>query len=296
MLNAKEEYSIHYLIEVQKAIENKYDNRHLKTYVKEIFQNKVKDINWTEGLETKQINMCHDIMGILMLHMDRLSINALIEILVSRDLIEVNTSVKTIMDCVVILTDHNFIDVEIDDRDRLYIKTLIELTEEEVDKLDELQYKIPMIVPPLPTNQKGNNKGSGYYTKGSDSLILNNEHQYDIDSTVLDRLNSIPFTINTDLMKTIRNHWKCMEELDEEGKPDINIETGQNFDRYEKGVFKTSAILINHGNQFYFTNKYDKRGRVYCSGYHVSFQGNSYAKAQLEFSNKQHITEEINFF
>lgn len=290
------QYSQHYLNEVQIALEHHYDNRHLKTYVKEIIEDKLGELDWIKDLEPTIVKHHYDVMGVLMLHMDRLSINALIEMLVSRDLIEISTSATTIVDTVINLFDHGLVDIDFDNKNRMYITTKILLTEEQAEKLDELQYKIPMIVPPLPTNQKGNNKGSGYYTKGSDSLILNNNHEYDIDSTVLDRINSIPFTINVSLMKSIRNHWKCMENLDDEGNPMISLETNTNFDRFEKGVFKTSALMINHGNKFYFTNKYDKRGRVYCCGYHLSFQGNSYAKAQLEFSNKQHISEEINFF
>lgn len=290
------QYSQHYLNEVQIALEHHYDNRHLKTYVKEIIEDKLGELDWIKDLEPTIVKHHYDVMGVLMLHMDRLSINALIEMLVSRDLIEISTSATTIVDTVINLFDHGLVDIDFDNKNRMYITTKILLTEEQAEKLDELQYKIPMIAPPLPTNQKGNNKGSGYYTKGSDSLILNNNHEYDIDSTVLDRINSIPFTINVSLMKSIRNHWKCMENLDDEGNPMISLETNTNFDRFEKGVFKTSALMINHGNKFYFTNKYDKRGRVYCCGYHLSFQGNSYAKAQLEFSNKQHISEEINFF
>lgn len=290
------QYSQHYLNEVQIALEHRYDNRHLKTYVKEIIENKLGELDWIKDLEPNIVKHHYDVMGVLMLHMDRLSINALIEMLVSRDLIEISTSTTTIVDTVINLFDHGLVDIDFDNKNRMYITTKILLTEEQAEKLDELQYKIPMIIPPLPTNQKGNNKGSGYYTKGSDSLILNNNHEYDIDSTVLDRINSIPFTINISLMKSIRNHWKCMENLDDEGNPMISLETNTNFDRFEKGVFKTSALMINHGNKFYFTNKYDKRGRVYCCGYHLSFQGNSYAKAQLEFSNKQYISEEINFF
>lgn len=290
------QYSQHYLNEVQITLEHRYDNRHLKTYVKEIIEDKLGELDWVKDLEPNIVKHHYDVMGVLMLHMDRLSINALIEMLVSRDLIEISTSTTTIVDTVINLFDHGLVDIDFDNKNRMYITTKILLTEEQAEKLDELQYKIPMIIPPLPTNQKGNNKGSGYYTKGSDSLILNNNHEYDIDSTVLDRINSIPFTINISLMKSIRNHWKCMENLDDEGNPMISLETNTNFDRFEKGVFKTSALMINHGNKFYFTNKYDKRGRVYCCGYHLSFQGNSYAKAQLEFSNKQYISEEINFF
>jgi DNA-directed RNA polymerase len=39
------------------------------------------------------------------------------------------------------------------------------------------------------------------------------------------------------------------------------------------------------GNRFWLTHKYDKRGRTYCQGYHVSYQGNDYNKACIEFAD-----------
>lgn len=288
------EHSVNYLNEVQIAIENRFDNRHLKKYVKEIIQEKLNE-GILDSIPVENQKLALDILGILAIHVNRLSINALIEILVSRDLVEVNYSAQTIMSVLIELINLDLVEPEQDkSKGRLYVKSNIQLTEEQAEKLDELQYKIPMIVPPLKTNLKGNNKGSGYYTKGSDSLVLNNYHEYDIDSTVLDRLNSIPFSLNTVFMQTIQNSWKCMKELDLEDS--IHPDTLMNFDRFEKGVYKTSAILINHGNKFYFTHKYDKRGRIYCCGYHINTQGNSYAKAQLEFANKEIITEEVHFF
>lgn len=288
------DYSVNYLNKVQSTIENRFDNRHLKKYVKEIIQDKLGD-NTLNNIPKEHHKLALDILGVLAIHVNRLSINALIEILVSRDLVEINVSAQTIMDILIGLINLDLIEPEQDkSRGRFYVRTNIQLTEDQAERLDELQYKIPMIVPPLKTNIKGNNKGSGYYTKGSDSLILNNYHEFDIDSTVLDRLNSIPFSLNTVFMKTIQNSWKCMQDFDMENF--LHPDTKTNFDRFEKGVYKTSAILINHGNKFYFTHKYDKRGRIYCCGYHLNTQGNSYAKAQLEFANKEIITEEIHFF
>ena len=43
------------------------------------------------------------------------------------------------------------------------------------------------------------------------------------------------------------------------------------------------------GNKFYFTHKVDKRGRLYCQGYHINYQSASYKKAMIELANKEII-------
>jgi len=37
------------------------------------------------------------------------------------------------------------------------------------------------------------------------------------------------------------------------------------------------------------THRYDKRGRVYCMGYHVNYQGTPWNKAVIELADKEMI-------
>ena len=60
----------------------------------------------------------------------------------------------------------------------------------------------------------------------------------------------------------------------------------------ERESMKVFAMLINEGNRFYLTHKYDKRGRTYCQGYHVSYQGNTYRKAILQLADKELVPVE----
>ena len=282
------EFSQMYLNEEQINLENTYNDMHIKTYLKQWLNMALEDNEiFRTSLEDIQ-KYAYDILAILLLRGKRISINALYEMLLNKNNY---ADSEWIMASVFTLTRLNLVSIEQDTRNRLYVLPLVSLTDEQLELINSLQYKLPMIVEPLPTNQKGNNRGSGYYTKGSDSLILNQHHQYEICSDVLDRLNKVPFSINRAFMETISNSWKCMERPEE-----MNIETLKNYFMYEKSVFRTSAIMINHGNKFWFTHKYDKRGRIYCCGYQLNTQSNSYAKAQLELANKQLVTNEINFF
>ena len=37
--------------------------------------------------------------------------------------------------------------------------------------------------------------------------------------------------------------------------------------------------------------RYDYRGRTYCEGYYLNYQGNDYCKSILEFANKELIND-----
>ena len=50
-------------------------------------------------------------------------------------------------------------------------------------------------------------------------------------------------------------------------------------------------ILTEESDTFYLPHKYDKRGRTYCQGYHVSYQGAAWNKAVIEFANEEVTTK-----
>ena len=47
------------------------------------------------------------------------------------------------------------------------------------------------------------------------------------------------------------------------------------------------------GKDIYLTHKYDKRGRVYCQGYYISYQGTDWNKAVIELSNKEIVSDDF---
>ena len=48
-------------------------------------------------------------------------------------------------------------------------------------------------------------------------------------------------------------------------------------------------LPILEGNKFYFTWKFDSRGRMYSQGYHCNLQATEYKKAILNFSHEELI-------
>lgn len=150
---------------------------------------------------------------------------------------------------------------------------------------DQYMYMPPMIVPPLPVTH---NRGSGYLTKTSDSLILkSNHHDGDLALDSINRFNNVKFSLNQRVIRSIRNKRKNLDKpKDDESFTDYRKRVDA-FEKFEKDCMHTFALLVNEGNEFYLTHKVDKRGRTYCQGYHVSYQGNDYAKAVLELADAE---------
>lgn len=273
-----QEISQYELYQRQLSYEHYYDKKQIRKLIR-------------KELESIEDPVKQDLIGLFAIKQQRLSISAVIQILAEREMLE--ESAHQIVQKLLELTDEGILDISTDTKKRIYFQSKYLFKEEVLELIQQYQYKLPMLIEPLPINQKGNNRGDGYLLNGSTSLILNQHHTMDIDSKVLDRLNKVPFSINVTLMKNIRNSWKSK---DDERTKEKQEEFDKSFDLFERNVFNASAIMINNGNKFYFTHKYDFRGRVYSCGWQLNYQGNNYAKAQLEFSNKQLITEEVKFF
>lgn len=151
--------------------------------------------------------------------------------------------------------------------------------------IEQYQFLPPMIVPPL---QVTSNRGRGHLTYREDSLILKkNHHEGDICLDVINIKNQIACQINVDVVKSIRNSWKNLNKC----KPGETYEDFQKrvdaFERFEKLTMKDMALMVNNDNEFYFPHAYDKRGRSYCSGYTINYQGNDYQKAVVEFKHEE---------
>jgi len=48
--------------------------------------------------------------------------------------------------------------------------------------------------------------------------------------------------------------------------------------------------MVSQGNEFYLTNKVDKRGRIYSQGYHINTQGTSFKKAMIDLAHEELVT------
>ena len=161
------------------------------------------------------------------------------------------------------------------------------------DLIRQYQYLPPMIVPPLKVgNRHDRNRGSGYITIRTDSLLLkDNHHDGELCPDSLNRFNSIPLQLNIEVATRVNNTWKNLDKP----KSDETYEDYQKrvkaFNRYQKDTAFTMALMIEMGNKFYLTHKYDKRGRTYAQGYHINTQGNCWNKAVIELAEEELIND-----
>jgi hypothetical protein len=154
----------------------------------------------------------------------------------------------------------------------------LELDEATLQRLADTKYLPPMICEPHVIE---NNSDSAYLTIGNDSIILGkgNHHNGPLALDVINIMNQQELCLDTDML--------CYEEQSK--KPLDTHEKKENFKRISQSSEKVYSDLLQAGNQFHVTHKYDKRGRIYTQGYHVHIQSTSYKKALINLTTKELI-------
>lgn len=151
-------------------------------------------------------------------------------------------------------------------------------------ELDRFQFPLPMVVEP---RKLKHNLDSAYLTGKGSVILRNNHHMGDVCLDHLNRINRIPFTINTDTVSMVQNKWRNLDKP-KAGESKADFERRKKaFAKYDSTAHDVIDVLTKHGNLFYLTHRPDKRGRTYCQGYHVSYQGAPWNKAVLELADKE---------
>lgn len=153
------------------------------------------------------------------------------------------------------------------------------------EDLDRYQYPLPMVVPP---KELTSNLDSGYYTGTGSVILRQNHHEEDVCLDHLNQVNKTKFRINQDVATTIKNRWRNLDKPkpdEEQGEYQKRVKAFEKYDRTAHDVMLHLG-LAGEG-EFYLTHKYDKRGRTYCQGYVVNYQGTAWNKAVIEFANQE---------
>jgi hypothetical protein len=160
-----------------------------------------------------------------------------------------------------------------------------DISEDVQQMLARYQYPLPMVVKPNPVKC---NIDTGYETM--QGLVVLNGTSYFMDQDVcldhINRVNGIALALN---METVYS---------EEGRYIRPVrQPNEDFDEFRKRLKQSDTFYATSINvmetidglsdQIYMTHKYDRRGRVYASGYHISPQGGDYQKATLSFAKKE---------
>lgn len=153
-----------------------------------------------------------------------------------------------------------------------------------LDRLDQLQYPLPMIEQPSTVS---NNKQTGYKTIRGSLILKGNHHDDDICVDHINRVNQVTLAINPDVVAFVQNRWRNLDKA-KPGEDQKKFQARKKaFEKYDRVSREVIEAMLAHGNRFWLTNRYDKRGRTYSQGYHVNFQGADWNKACIEFADKE---------
>lgn len=158
------------------------------------------------------------------------------------------------------------------------------LSDDVQEELDRFQYPLPMVIEP---RQVRSNKETGYVLGGGSLLLRKNHHDDDICLDHINRVNSIRFTVDMDTVRMVANKWRNLDKPKEgETKADFD-KRRKAFEKYDRTARHVIHEVMSRSSEFYLTHKYDKRGRVYCQGYHINYQGAPWNKAVIQLADKE---------
>ena len=157
-------------------------------------------------------------------------------------------------------------------------------------ELDRFQYPLPMVVRPRHLTK---NTQTGYLASGANgSVILKNNHtEDDVCLDHLNRVNAIKFTLDVDTAVMVKNSWKNLDKP-KEGETHFDFQKRKKaFEKYTQHAYHVIEKVCQEGNEFYLTNRYDKRGRVYVQGHYINPQGTEWSRAVVQFADQELIHE-----
>lgn len=237
-----------------------------------------------EDCQLSRKEIIDDIMLIIMQHKGRVPVQTVAGIvgpLLGYE--DVFDGVKTAAEIIGVLAEQDLFDVVMandTEEGTMMIECGYSLDEETMQYLANTKYLPPMIVPP---QKVFHNHAEQYLTK-KESLILGgsiNHHSNKLSTDVINILNQQALSLDEEIAE--------MPEV-----PNKELDTVEKQHQFNEMCLASKEVyreLIEHGNEFYFTHKFDKRGRVYSQGYHVQIQGTEYKKALINLAQPIEVTK-----
>jgi len=199
---------------------------------------------------------------------------------------DIFSGIKTAAEVVVVVGKsklYNIISARNSETGSIQIQSNYVLEDISIKRLNNMKYLPPMICKP---DAVWANNHNGYLTK-DESILLGkgNHHNYKLNLATVNQASAVKLSLDLRML-----------QLEEKAKkPNENDSPSQLKDKAMSHALmvKTSKNvyeeLINRGNKFYFTWKFDKHGRIYSQGYHVNIQASSYKKSLINLATPQII-------
>ena len=110
--------------------------------------------------------------------------------------------------------------------------------------------------------------------------ILGNQfkqHDKDVCVDHINKMNSIPLTLEYRVITELEETSKAVIEYQEQ------LEQWEDFKQKSLETYSEAA----RKNEFYLLHNMDTRGRCYCDGYYINYQGSSFKKAIVQLHDKE---------
>lgn len=154
------------------------------------------------------------------------------------------------------------------------------------EELARYQFPLPMVIEP---EEVTSNRDTGYLTCRGSIILKKNHHDEDVCLDHINRMNRIRLTIDEDTAFMISNQWRNLDKPKQGETRQEFQKRVKAFEKYDQTSKEVISKVLSLGNQFHLTHKYDKRGRVYCQGYHITYQGNDWNKAVIQLADKEFV-------
>jgi len=153
----------------------------------------------------------------------------------------------------------------------------------EPDKATQETMKHYMFPPPMvcKPNVVKHNGQSGYLTIDTSVMTKRSHTNEDVCLDVINILNSFQFKLNLDIL----NYSSMYKSLSKRKEGETTVEYNKRLKQWKNFDSETRELIKNHYSDedtIWFTHGYDKRGRVYCRGYHFNYQGCEWRKALIQ--------------
>lgn len=147
-------------------------------------------------------------------------------------------------------------------------------------EIDTYQFPLPMVEQPVHVTR---NNMTGYRTIKGSLILKDNHHDDDICLDHINRVNSVPLSLNFRVVRHIQNEWKGIGPYQPGEDVDKYQKRQKAFAKYDTCSREVIDFIAASTDEFYLTHNYDKRGRTYARGYYIQYQGNDWSKSIVMF-------------
>lgn len=150
----------------------------------------------------------------------------------------------------------------------------------EPDSKTQEQMKLYMFPPPMVVQPQEieHNYQSGYLNCEYSVMTKKSHTKEDVCLDVINILNSFEYTLNLNVLESSSQYDSLKDYKTGESQEDY----AKRYKQWKRFDTVTRELISNHYqdvDSIWFTHQYDKRGRVYCRGYNISYQGSEWSKA-----------------